>query len=59
MRRTKSPTESLRRADWRPEAETGLRELLDHLGRLLAKEYVGIVAGEGADKATRQSEEER
>jgi hypothetical protein len=59
MRRVKAPTQAVRRADRRPEVEPGLRELLDHLGRLLAKEYVRLLAGEPPDKAAPRSEEGR
>jgi hypothetical protein len=58
MRRVKAPTQAVPRANRRPEVEPGLRELLDHLGRLLAKEYVRLLSGP-PDKAASRSEEGR
>jgi hypothetical protein len=59
MRRAKATTHAGRRADDRPEVDPELRELLDHLGRLLAKEYVRALAGEAADEAAPRPEQER
>jgi hypothetical protein len=59
MRRRKGSTQAVREPDRRPEIEPGLRELLDHLGRLLAKEYASALAGQAPNKASPQSEEGR
>jgi hypothetical protein len=59
MRRAKPTTQAGRPADRRPEIEPGLRELLDHLGHLLAKEYVSALAQEASDKTAPRSEEGR
>lgn len=59
MKRAKASTQAVRQADRRPEVERGLRELLDHLGRLLANEYVSALAGEAPDKAAPRPEEGR
>lgn len=59
MRRAKASTQAVRQADRYSEIEPGLRELLDHLGRLLAKEYVRALAGQAPDKPASRSEEGR
>lgn len=59
MRRAKASIQAVKQADRRPDIEPGLRELLEHLGRLLAKEYVRALAGEAPEKAAPRSEEGR
>jgi hypothetical protein len=59
MRRAKVRTQAAKRADRRPDVDAGLRELLNHLGRLLAQEYVKTLAGKVADKLAPRSEERR
>jgi len=58
MRRTSVRTQALGRAD-RTDVEPRLRELLDHLGRLLAKEYVRRMSEERAEKSAPHSEKRR
>lgn len=59
MRRAKASTQRTRQAVRRPEIEPRLRELLDHLGRLLAKEYARALAGQAPNTAAPPSKEER
>jgi hypothetical protein len=48
-----------RQATSGPRVKPELRELLDHLGRLLAKEYVKALAADASDKAAPRAEEGR
>ena len=57
MRREKASPRAVGQARRQQEADPELRELLDHLGRLLAKEYVRALTGRTPDKAAPRSEE--
>jgi len=57
MKKARSRTLGLRRIARRWEIEPELRELLDHLGRLLAKEYVRALVVREADRTAARSEE--
>lgn len=55
-----SRTRGARRARSRPAVETPeLRELLDHLGQLLAKEYIRLVSNSGTSESVKAPEDER
>ena len=51
MRRAKASTQPVQKAERHPEAQAHLQELLDHLSRLLAREYLRAFTGNAADKA--------
>ncbi len=60
MRTQKARTQVVRKADRRPAInEPELREFLDHLGCLLAQEYVRLLSRKGADEFSPRQEEPR
>jgi hypothetical protein len=59
MRTGKASPRTVRQARREPEVGPELRELLDHLGRLLAQEYVKLLAGEPVDEQAPRPEEDR
>jgi hypothetical protein len=52
MRKGKASTRAVRQAGGREQVDPALRELLDHLGRLLAQEYVRLLSTEPVDGQT-------
>lgn len=57
MRTGKGSPRAVGRERRQEEVAPELKELLDHLGRLLAKEYVRALTGRAPDKEARRPEE--
>jgi uracil phosphoribosyltransferase len=59
MRTRKTSPRAVGQARRQQEVDPELRELLDHLGRLLAQEYMRLLAGEPVDGQTPRREKDR
>ncbi len=59
MRSEKASPRAVGQACREQAVDPELKELLDHLGRLLAKEYVRLLSGEAADRPVPRREEKR
>jgi hypothetical protein len=57
MRTGKASPRAVGQARRQQEVDPELKELLDHLGRLLAKEYVSALTGRAPDTEAPRSEE--
>jgi len=59
MRTGKASPRAVGRARRQQEVDPELKELLDHLGRLLAQEYVRLLSGKPVDRQTPRPEKGR